>query len=382
MIKFFSTKIGEEELAQIKRVAESGWYGYGEESKLFEKELGEKFGCENVLLTDSCTSALFLAMRTLNIKEGDDVIIPTIHHPSAVNAILAVGAIPRFADVQSRTLNINPYEVDRLLKKYPSTGAILLLHYGGLPCEMDEIKIISDRIGPYIIEDNANSPLSKYKGHWCGTLGHVSCWSFDSMKVLTSIDGGALMFTKEEYGEAPSYHLAKALRYYGFALKNQSGLDAMKEGVDRWWETDLVRHSGRYITNDILSAIGRVQFRNLESFVKRRKEIWDWYQAEFRRLDWITLPPEPVIGDRSSYYFYWLQLEDRDRFAKYLVDNDIYCTFKYQPLHLIPYYRRICYVESLPIAEHINECTINIPIHQYLTDAEVSHIIETVRKFK
>jgi len=368
-IQIFSNSLGKQELNAVKSVFKSKWIGFGKEAKLFEKELGEKIGSQRVLVVNSCTSALFMAMKILNIKVGDEVIIPSINFIGTSNAVLSVGAKPIFADVDMRYLNILPEEISRLRTK--RTKAILLLHYGGHPCNMAEVYKHSK--GLHVIEDNANSTLSKYHGANCGTLGDVGCFSFDSMKTLAMGDGGAIVVKNAELLEK-----AMEVRYFGI-INRQSGIDALKDKQERWWEIELNCHSGRHVTNDILSAIGRIQLKKLEIATKKKKEIWKIYQKEFSYLKWLTLPPEPLPGTESSYYLYWIRLNDRDGLAKYLIENGIYCTFRYYPLHLIKFYG---HKGKLVNSELINETTLNIPIHQNLSDRDIQKVIKTIKRFK
>lgn len=368
-IQLFSNSLGDEELEAIKPVLKSKWIGFGNESKLFEKELGKKIGCSRLLAVNSCTSALFMSMKILGIASGDEVIIPSVNFIGVANAVLEVGAKPIFADVGLKTLNIIPEEIERLRTK--NTKAVILLHYGGHPCDMEKIHEVTE--GIYIIEDNANSILSKYKGISCGTLGDIGCFSFDAMKILSIGDGGAITVKDEKLFEK-----AQQLRYLGIKDR-QSGIDALKEKDHRWWEIELYRSSGRYITNDISSAIGRIQLRKLDSFIKRRKEIWHIYQKELAHLDWLTTPPEPLPGTESSYYLYWIKAKERDKLAKHLIENGIYCTFRYYPLHLIKFYG---HKECLPNSEQLSDITLNIPMHQNLSDKDVKKVIQTIRDFK
>jgi len=370
MIQIFSNTLGAEEVEAVSRVFESKWLGYGNESKLFEKEFGEKIGNDKVLVTNCCTSALYLSMRILGIGKGDEVIIPSVNFIGCANAVIDNGAKPVFADVDPSTLNIIPSEISRLRNE--RTKAVMLLHYGGHPCDMDEIHKNTD--GLYVIEDSANSIVSKYKGKNCGTFGDVGCFSFDSMKILAVGDGGAISVKNDELFEK-----AKAYRYFGLSPKGSSGIDSMKNGRGKWWEIHMVCTSNRCTSNDITSSIGRVQLRKLDGFIEKRKSIWRMYQDEFRGIEWLKCPPEPLHGSKSSYYLYWLQMKDRDKFAKYLVDNGIYCTFRYYPLHLISQYK---WKGSLPNAEQINETTINIPLHQNLSDDDLYHIVKVVKAFK
>jgi len=165
----------------------------------------------------------------------------------------------------------------------------------------------------------------------------------------------------------------------GLAPKRSSGIDSLREERERWWEVHLATTSNRYTSNDIVGAIGRVQLKKLDGFIQRRKALWNIYQQELANLEWLIRPPEPLPGTESSYYLYWLRLKDRDRFAKYLVDNGIYCTSRYYPLHLVSHYG---WEGRLPNAEAVNETTINIPLHQNLSEADVEHIVRTIKSFK
>lgn len=368
-IQIFSNSLGNEELEAIRPIFKSKWIGFGNETKLFEKELGEKIGSLRLLAVNSCTSALFMSMKVLGVTSGDEVIIPSINFIGAANAVLDVGAKPIFADVDLKYLNIIPEEIERLRTKH--TKAIILLHYGGHPCDMEKIYKYTE--GLYIIEDNANSILSKYKGINCGTLGDMGCFSFDAMKILSMGDGGAITIKDEKLFEK-----AQQLRYLG--IKNrQSGIEDLKEKGERWWEIELYCSSGRYITNDILSAIGRIQLKKVDSFIERRKEIWNIYQRELANLDWLILPPEPLAETTSSYYLYWVKVKERDKFAKYLIEKGIYCTFRYYPLHLIKHYG---YNEQLVNSELLNKVILNIPLHQNLSNNDIEKILEAIKSFK
>ena len=371
MIQIFSNSLGEEELNAVKKVFESKWIGFANESKLFEKEFGETIGSQNVLAVNCCTAGLFMSMRILGIGPGDEVIIPTVNFIGLPNAVIYAGAKPVFADVDTAYLNILPSEIERL--RTNKTKAVFILHYGGHPCDMDEIKKRSN--GLYILEDSANSILSKYKGKNCGTIGDIGCFSFDAMKILCMGDGGMIVVRDDKL-----FSKAMEARYLG--IKNrQSGIDSLKEKKERWWEIELASAENRYMTNDILCSIGRAQLRKLSSFIKKKKEIWLFYQDSFKNIEHIEIPPYPLRDTESSYYLYWLKIKKglRDKLAAYLIENGIYCTFRYYPLHLIEFYGSA--KKKLPNAETINEEVLNLPAHQNLSDADVGKIVETVKKF-
>jgi aminotransferase len=370
-IQLFSNSLGADELAAVESVLASRWIGMEKETEAFEQELGELFGCPHTLTVNCCTAALFIAVKTLGIGPGDEVIIPTVNFVGVPNAVVEVGAVPVFADVDPVTLNILPSEVERLRTK--KTKAVFPLHYGGHPCDMDALYAVAN--GLCIIEDSANAIVSKYKGKHCGTLGDLGCFSFDAMKILSVGDGGALTVNRDELVDRACQY-----RYLGISTQ-KSGVDSFRAKNKKWWEINLGTTSGRYISNDIVSAMGRVQLRKLNGFIERRKAIWNRYQRELRRHAWLTAPPEPLSDCTTSYYMYWLTLkpEHRDRLAQYLVDCGIYCTFRYYPLHLIEQYRAKV---KLPNAELANDSVLNIPLHQNLSDADVDYIIETIGNFE
>jgi aminotransferase len=373
MISIFSNTLGAEEHEVLKQVFESRWIGVGNECEQFEAEFARHLNVSapQVLLYNSCTSAIYVGLRALGIGPGDEVIIASINFVACANAVIELGAVPVFADVDPRTLNILPEEISRL--KTDRTKAVILLHYGGHPAPVDEIRAAcGDDI--LLFEDSANSVASTYHGRSCGTLGDGGVWSFDAMKILSMGDGGALYLRNPAVAEK-----AGALRFLGLANNTVSGKDAMENDQDRWWEYQLEDVSGRFVSNDIAAAIGRVQLRKLPSFIQRRKAIWDYYQTQLASIPELILPPEPAAGCTSSYYLYWVQVAARrDELAHYLAQNGVYTTFRYFPLHQVAFYDAQV---SLPNAEQISQTTLNIPLHQNLTDEELEKIVSLIQTF-
>lgn len=372
MIQVYSNSLGQEELDAIAAVFKSKWLGMGKECSLFEQELGALWGTKQVLLLNNCTAALYIALKAAGVQAGDEVIVSTINFLACANAVLELGATPVFADVDPATLNILPEEIERL--KTRRTKAVFILHYGGHPADFDRIRAACGP-GIAILEDSANSVASFYKGRACGTLGEAGTFSFDAMKTLVMADGGALILKDPE-----AFARAKALRYLGFRGKTTSGVASMKEGSARWWEFDIDEPAGRFISNDVLAAVGRAQLRKLPGFLARRKAVWDLYQRGLAGTPGLTLPPEPLPGCTASYYIYWIRLEkNRDALARHLGDAGIYTTFRYFPLHLVPHYQAGV---KLPNAEDANESVLNLPLHQNLSDEDIQRVIECVRDFQ
>lgn len=370
-IPVFSNSTGQEELDAVTSVLKSRWLGKGPQCDAFEAEMAARLQTDGFLLTNSGTASIFLAIHSLGLVPGDEVIIASVNFVSCATAVLETGATPVFADVDPHTLNIRPEEITRL--KTDRTQAVLLLHYGGHPAEMDAIRAAAGE-DVLLIEDAAVAFPANYKGIPCGTVGDIGIYSFNAVKALAMGDGGGLT-----YRDTALFAKAKSLRYLGLADSTRSGLDALTENqANRWWEFQVQDLAGRHISNDILAAIGREQLKKVDGFIARRKAVWALYQQGLQDTLGLTLPPEPLEGCESAYFMYWVQTARRDALAKWLTDNGVYCTFRYFPLHLI---ERFSPKISLPGADHANETTLNIPLHQNMSDDDVARVIDLVRQF-
>ena len=368
-IDVFSNTLGDDETAAVHCVLQSRWLGRGKHCAAFEAKFAKHLGVDanHILLTNSCTSAIHIGLRALGIGPGDEVIIPSINFVAIPNAVIDLGAIPVFCDVDRHTLNTNANHVRSMLSNH--TKLVFVLHYGGHPLGKP-LEVPGD---VFIAEDAANAVSSKWNSWNCGTLENMGVWSFDAMKILVMGDGGALYLSDPE-----ALQRARALRYLGLPAKRSSGIDSAKQR-ERWWEFQVEDYSGRHISNDILAAIGRVQLDKLHTFIARRKEVWETYQKELANVGDIILPPEPLPGCTSSYYLYWVQTDHRDALAKHLYHkHNIYVTYRYFPLHLVRYYdARV----NLPNAEWVNEHTLNLPLHQNLSDSDIQRVINAVKEF-
>tara|TARA_Y100000310_G_scaffold330269_1_gene401626 strand:+ start:2436 stop:3548 length:1113 start_codon:yes stop_codon:yes gene_type:complete len=370
MINIYQPSLGKEELSAIADVFESNWLGKGKLTEEFTEQMALKLSISrnNVETISCCTEGMFQSMKLLGIHEGDEVIIPSIHFIGAVNAIVESKVTPVFCDVNQRTLNVEWQHIARKISS--KTKAVMLLHYGGVPCDFDEIKQLCDRYGINIIEDNANSPLSIYRGESTGTLGDIGVWSFDSMKQIVMGDGG-LIYCKDEN----LINDIKQETYLG--LLSGSGFS---NSIDKkWWEFNVDRPGRRAIINDIQAAMGLEQLKKIDKFIDVRREIHDIYTKELSELEWLQTPMEISKDRKSSYYMYHVQLDDRDELANHLKDNGIYTTFRYYPLHRVEYFQNH---ESFENADYVADHTLCLPLHQSLSNQDVDHIINTVRNYK
>lgn len=372
MINVFQPNLGPDELGAVGEVFASNWLGHGPRTKKFEAEFAEHLGVDpqQVIFLNSCTSGLFLATELLKLDAGDDVVLPSVSFIAAANAIAVTGARPVFCDVDPRTLNPTVEHVRRALT--PRTKAVLVLHYGGYPGEIAEIAALCAERGIRLIEDSACSVASRVGDKRCGTFGDVAMWSFDAAKIVVTGDGGMLYVRDLALAKA-----ARQIAYYGLETTSNMALAARR--AHRWWDIHVETFGRKFIGNDVTAAIGSVQLRKLPQFMERRRAIRATYDRQLVGVEGIRLPPALPPGHETSHYFYWVQLDPkiRDQVAADLLAQKIYTTFRYAPLHKLPIYRA---ETELPGVDEGSECTLLLPIHQGLSDADVQTVIDALRK--
>jgi dTDP-4-amino-4,6-dideoxygalactose transaminase len=372
MINVFQPSLGDEEIEALRGVFADNWLGHGKRTREFEAAFADHIGVppEHVAFINSGTAGLYLATELLGLGPADDVVLPSVSFVGAANAIAVTGARPVFCDIDPETLNPSAADVERALT--PRTKAVVVLHYGGYPGAVEEIAALCRDRGIQLVEDAACAVMSSVDGVGCGTFGDFAMWSFDSMKILVTGDGGMLYARDPEV--ARRMH---RLAYHGLA--QPSGFAASRGVPHRWWELDVRDFGRRVVGNDLTAAIGLVQLRRLPEFVARRREIAATYDELLADQDDVALPPPLPDGHLSSHYFYWVRLPPaiRDEVARDLLDRGVYTTFRYAPLHKVSAYASDA---VLPGADEAAESTLLLPIHQSLDDSDVRTVAEELTK--
>ena len=379
MIQIYSNSLGKEELNAIEEVFDSKWLGKGPKTEKFINDFTSKLteihhgvalthpSTDNFLTINCCTEGIFQILEFLDIKKGDEVILPSISFVGVANAIVSRGATPVFCDVDKHTLNPSKEHISEKITS--KTKAIIVIHYAGVPCNMSSISSLCKEYSITLIEDNANSPFSFVDGKSTGLHGDFGVWSFDAMKILVTGDGGMIYCKNKNHAIS-----LKKQSYLG--LESSSGLS---NSIDKkWWEFEVSSAGRRSITNDIQAAIGIEQLKKVNQFISRRKTIHETYINQLSDLDWVKLP---FISNKvkSSYYMFHIQTEDRDGLAKYLRENKIYTTFRYYPLHWVNFYNSS---SNLPNTEYAANHTLCLPLHQNLSNGDIVHIINKIKTRK
>lgn len=366
MISVFGSQVGPEEIHAVRAVMESQWMGFGKKVDEFEAAYSLKYNIPNFALVDSGSNALYMAVHLLDLPQGSDVIVPSFTWVSCAQAVLLAGHNPIFCDVDIDTMNVTKETVANAITS--NTKAVMVVHYAGLPVEMDDIM----SFGYPVIEDAAHAVDSRYKGTPCGNIGTVGIFSYDAVKNLTVGEGGGIASPN-----ADLISRAKILRYCGIG---KSGFDsAQTSQTERWWEYNISEPFIKMLPTNIAAAIGLEQLKKIDLLQSRRKAIWSAYTEAFARNPFIIVPVEAPDHSSHSYFTYCIRVPIRDRLAKFLLSEGIYTTLRYHPLHLNPIYVQAD--KSLPNSQKLNEDALSIPIHPRLTDSDVSKVIDAILNF-
>jgi len=335
--------------------------------------LESELGVSKALLTTSCTHALEMSAILLDIKPGDEVIIPDFTFVSTVNAFVLRGAKPIFLDVRADTLNLDESKLEAAIT--PRTKAIVPVHYAGVGCEMDSIMDIANRHHVAVVEDNAHGLFGKYKGKYLGTFGSLATQSFHETKNFSCGEGGALLINDPFLVER-----AEIIREKG---TNRSRF--FRGQVDKYTWVDI---GSSYLPSDLLAAFLYAQFEQRERIQSHRKNVWDMYHAGLK--DWaekhgVQLPCIPEDREQAYHMFYMLlpTLDLRQRLIMHLRERGIYSVFHYLPLHLSDMGQGFGYkAGDCPVTERISDQLVRLPFYNDLTGSDQELVMDAIMEFK
>ncbi len=363
-LKFFSTHISKKAIELVAETLKSTFVSEGKRVREFEDKLAKNLGLVNPVAVNSGTSALHLALVVAGVKEGDEVILPPQTFVATGLVILMQKAKPVFADIQYETGNIDPMSIERKITE--KTKAIMPVHWGGYPCDMEEISGIARKYNLVVIEDAAHALGAVYKGKPIGSISRFTAFSFQAIKHLTTGDGGALCCLYDE-----DYHRARKLRWFG--------IDREKDKPSILGESvyDLKEVGYKYHMNDIAASVG---LGNLEDFKKnfeRRQEIARLYRKELKSVPGLKLLK--YKNDRvSAYWLFTILVEKREDFIKKLSSYGIPTSVVHQRIDRNLVFGGI--KEDLYNQTKFDRDQISIPIHPGLSNEDVDFIIKVIKK--
>jgi dTDP-4-amino-4,6-dideoxygalactose transaminase len=377
LLIFGAPEIGEAEIASVIEVLRSGWLGSGPRVAAFEEAFAryKNTDADRVAAVSSCTAALHLSMVAVDLQPGDEVIVPALTFCATVNAVIHAGAMPVLADVDPRTMNIDPARVEAAIT--PQTRALMPVHFAGRACDMDALMDIAARHSLLVIEDCAHAIETTHRGRPAGTLGDFGCFSFYVTKNLATGEGG--MVLAKDVGRIERI---KRLALHGLST------DAWRRYGDRGFVHYDAQECGfKYNMMDLQAAIGLCQLERLEAGWQRRREIWERYQQSFASLA-VERPAAFEDHSRHGLHLFTLLIDeaaaglDRDAFLDRMQGLKIGTGVHYRAIPEHRYYReRFGWrVEDYPNAWRIGRQTISLPLSPRLSDEDVESVIDAVRE--
>lgn len=372
---FGSPKIGQEEIEEVVDSLKSGWIGTGPKVAKFEELVRDYVGTKYSLALNSCTAGLHLSLIACGVGRGDEVITTPMTFAATANVIEHVGAKPVFADIILSSMNIDPSEIEKKITK--KTKAIIPVHIGGRPCDMDKILSIAKKYNLKVIEDAAHAFGAEYHGKKIGSIGDLTAFSFYVTKNLVTGEGGMVTTQNSQFAD-----LIKIYSLHGMSK------DAWKRYSDEGFKHYLVEVPGyKYNMMDLQAAIGIHQFYSFAQGQKRRKQIWQRYNGAFSDLP-IQTPADPDPDTVHGYHLYPILVDidnlkvDRETIQNALHAENIGVGIHFISLHLHPFYKNKYGFKrgDFPNSEYISDRTISLPFSAKLTDKDVDDVIEAVRK--
>ncbi len=371
---FGAPQIGEEEIAEVVATLRSGWIGTGPKVGLFEQAFRDYVGAEFAVAVNSCTAALHLSLLVSGVGPGDEVITTPMTFCATANAIAHTGAKPVFADIDRRTLNIDPTRIEAAIT--PRTRAIVPVHFAGRPCDLVPIRELARRRGLTLIEDAAHAIETRADAGKVGAVGDLTCFSFYVTKNVVTAEGGMITTNRRDWAE----------RLKVYALHGMSH-DAWKRYSDEGYKHYAVELAGfKYNMTDIQASLGIHQLRRADRNLCRRAQLWARYDEAFADLPLVT-PAPPAPGTLHARHLYTVLVDaaavglTRDQFVTRLHRLKIGTGIHYVAVHLQPYYQQTWSYQrgDFPEAEFISDRTLSLPLGMKMTDQDLEDVIEAVR---
>jgi perosamine synthetase len=372
-IPYFIPSINEQDKKFVSNALGQRWLTNGPMLKKFEKKFSKTVRTKYAMGVNSATSALHLSLRSLNITAADEIIVPTFTFSATANAVEFCGAKPVLADVDYDDFNILPKEIERRITK--KTKGIILVHYGGQSCDMDEILKISNKYKVPIIEDCAHALGSTYKNKMCGSFGISGCFSFYPTKIITTGEGGMISTNRINI-----YKKILKLRTHGMSIRPE---DREKRGQ---WSYDVTGLGYNYRLDEIHSALGLSQIMRLEQFNKKRMKLAKEYSKKLEKIKGIITPK---IHDNRKHIFHLYSIKidkefhlSRDELFKKLYKKGIGTSVQYIPLHLLTHFKKK-YNEKkdhFPNSNILKNQVLCLPIYPDMTMKQLDYVVACLTK--
>ena len=363
--------LDDDDINEVVNVLKSDWITTGPKIKEFEDALCAYIGSQFCVVVNSGTSALDIAVQSLELPEGCEVITTPFTFVATANAIIYNGLKPVFADICSDTYNIDPVSIREKITK--DTRAIIYVDYAGQPCDIKAIKEIADEFDLYLIEDACHALSAEYEHKKVGNFADLTIFSFHPVKHITTGEGGAVVTNNKEL-----YEKLFLLRSHGI---DKNTCD--RYGPDAPWAYDMKYLGRNYRITDFQAALGISQLKKLETFIRRRQEIAKMYNEAFENIPKIT-SPAVRSNVRHVWHLYTILLDAKINRNKFFTDiraKNIGVNLHYIPIYKFTYYQKnFRSKEEFPVTEEIFKRIITLPLFPKMTDEKVINVIEATKE--
>jgi len=350
------------DIEEIVSCLRSGRLALGPKAEEFEKEMANYAGVDYGVAISSGTAGLHILVRALDIKESDEILVPSFTFSSTVNVVLYERARPVFVDINSDTYTIDPGDIERKITK--RTKAVLVVDVFGHPAEWDEILEIAENHNLKVIDDSCEALGAEYKGKKVGQFGDCACFAFYPNKQITTGEGGMIVTNNEEIAS-----LARSLRNQG------------RDEMGSWLEHKRLGYN--YRMDEMSAALGVSQLKKIETFLAKREKVAEAYTERLSKLEFLrTQVIRPYV--RMSWFIYVITLEnglDRDSVMKKMAEKGIPTRGYFSPMHLQPYIKDMFGFKGgeLPVTEDISKRTLALPFHNNLSEDEIDQVVEALK---
>lgn len=372
-LPFALPDVGDDEMSEIRNSLLSGWVTTGPKTREFELAFAERIGSRHAVAVNSCTAAMHLALEAVGVGPGDEVITTPYTFAASAEIIRHFDAVPVFADVEEDSLNIDPARLNDAIGA--RSKAIIPVHIGGLPADMDPIRDLASEHDLRIIEDAAHTFPSTYKGRNIGSISDFTCFSFYATKTITTGEGGMICTDNDDWADR-----CRIMALHGISKDAWNRYTA--EGS---WYYEVLAPGYKYNMTDIAAAMGLAQLRKADLMWERRQAIAAMYDEAFRDADELQIPHRRKDCEHA-WHLYMLRLDPkkiditRDDFIQEMKRRNIGTSVHFIPLHIQPYYRNTYGYEpdAFPVAYREYQRELSLPIYSKMTDDDVQDVIDAV----
>ncbi|MGE0821957.1 MAG: DegT/DnrJ/EryC1/StrS family aminotransferase [Candidatus Binatia bacterium] len=375
ILPFHVPEIAEDEIQLVVDTLRSGWLTTGPKTKELEELFAQYIGCRHAVAVNSCTAALHLALDAVGIREGDEVLVPTMTFAATAEVVLYFRARPVFVDCQADTCNLDPNQLERLITS--KTRAVIPVHFAGHPCDMTPILQIAKKYNLRVIEDAAHALPASYLGQTVGTIGDLTCFSFYATKTITTGEGGMITTDNEEFAD----------RVRMMSLHGISKTAWNRYTTEGSWYYEILTPGYKYNLTDIAAALGIGQLRKCQRFWEVRQRIAQCYSEGLADVPEVQIPAcHSTVQHAWHLYVIQLRLErlriTRNAFIEELKNEGIATSVHFIPLHLHPYYQNTLHCDpcDFPQASGVYQRTISLPIYPKMSGMHVEKVVAAVRK--